>query len=380
MAKQDYYETLGVARNASEAELKKAYRRLAMKYHPDRNPDDKSAEDKFKEAKEAYDILSDPRKRAAYDQFGHAGVDPAAAAAGAGAHAGFRGASFSDIFDDVFGDIFGGRGGRAASGYRGADLRYDLELGLEEAVRGTTVKIRVPTLQQCEVCEGSGAKQGTSPVTCTTCGGHGQVRMQQGFFSIQQTCPRCKGRGKIITEPCPNCSGQGRVQESKTLSVKIPPGVDTGDRIRLAGEGEAAEAGGVPGDLYVQIRVRPHPIFTRQGSDLHCEMPIAFTTATLGGEVDAPSLEGRVRVKIPPGTQSGKVFRLRGKGVRPVHGGEIGDLLCRVAIETPVDLTDEQKGLLREFERSLEAGRETHSPRSRNWFAGVKQFFEDLKG
>ena len=377
MAKQDYYELLAVPRNASEAEIKKAYRRLAMKYHPDRNPDDKTAEEKFKEAKEAYDVLSDPRKRAAYDQFGHAGVDPSAAGAGGGY--GFRGASFSDIFDDVFGDIFGGaRGGRPAS-YRGADLRYDLELSLEEAVRGTTVKVRVPTQVQCETCEGSGAKKGTSPVTCTTCGGQGQVRMQQGFFSIQQTCPRCKGRGKIVTEPCATCHGQGRVQETKTLSVKIPPGVDTGDRIRLAGEGEAGESGGVPGDLYVQIRVRPHPLFSREGSDLHCEMPIAFTTATLGGEIDAPSLEGRVRLKVPAGTQTGKVFRLRGKGVRPVHGGEIGDLLCRVVVETPVDLNEQQKELLREFERSLEERNEAHNPRARSWFAGVKQFFEDLK-
>lgn len=375
MAKQDYYELLGVARNASEAELKKAYRRLAMKYHPDRNPGDKEAEEKFKEAKEAYDVLSDARKRAAYDQFGHAGVD---AAAGAGAHGGFRSANFSDIFDDVFGDIFGARAGRSAV-QRGADLRYDLELTLEDAVRGTTVKVRVPTHVACKTCEGSGAKKGTSPVTCTTCGGQGQVRMQQGFFSIQQTCPRCRGAGKIISDPCPTCHGHGRVKETKTLSVKIPPGVDTDDRIRLAGEGEAGEHGGPPGDLYVLIRVKPHPIFVREGNDLHCEMPISFVTAALGGELDVPTLEGRALLKVPPETQTGRLFRLRGKGVRPVHGGGVGDLLCRVVVETPVNLSEQQKNQLREFERSLEEKNEKHNPRARGWLDGVRKFFEDLK-
>jgi molecular chaperone DnaJ len=376
MAKQDYYELLEVPRNASEADIKKAYRRLAMKYHPDRNPDDQGAEEKFKEAKEAYDVLSDARKRAAYDQFGHAGVD--AAAAGAGGYSA-RGASFSDIFDDVFGDIFGGaRGGRRSTVFRGADLRYDLDLGLENAVQGTTVRIRVPTQVTCATCEGSGAKKGTSPVTCTTCGGQGQVRMQQGFFSIQQTCPRCKGRGTVVSEPCPTCKGQGRTQETRTLSVKIPPGIDTGDRIRLAGEGEAGEGGGPPGDLYVQIRVKPHPIFTREGNDLYCEMPIAFTTAALGGEVDAPTLEGRVKLRIPAETQSGKLFRLRGKGVRSVHGHDTGDLLCRVIIETPVNLSDRQKELLREFGQTLDEKHE-HTPRTRSWFDGVRKFFEDLK-
>lgn len=373
--KQDYYELLGVARNASEAEIKKAYRRLAMKFHPDRNPNNKAAEEKFKEAKEAYDILSDARKRAAYDQFGHAGIEATAAA---GAHAGFRGANFSDLFDDVFGDIFGARTGRPASN-RGSDLRYDLDLSLEEAVRGTTTKIRIPTLVQCGVCDGSGAKPGTSPIDCPTCGGHGQVRMQQGFFSIQQTCPRCRGRGKIIAEPCPTCHGRGRVQERKTLSVKIPPGVDSGDRIRLSGEGEAGESGGPPGDLYVQIRVKPHPIFLREGNDLICEMPLSFITATLGGEVEAPTLEGAVKLRIPPGTQSGKLFRLRGKGVRSVHGGELGDLHCRVSIETPVDLNEHQKELLRAFAGSLGERQEAHSPRERSWFDGVKKFFDDLK-
>ncbi|MCC6207824.1 MAG: molecular chaperone DnaJ, partial [Gammaproteobacteria bacterium] len=358
MAKQDYYELLGVARNASEAELKKAYRRLAMKYHPDRNPDDKEAEEKFKEAKEAYDVLSDERKRAAYDQFGHAGVD---AAAGAGAHGGFRGANFSDIFDDVFGDIFGARAGGRGGAQRGSDLRYDLELSLEEAVRGTTIKVRVPTLVTCKTCEGSGAKKGTTPVTCTTCGGQGQVRMQQGFFSIQQTCPRCRGTGKIISEPCAACHGHGRVKDTKTLSVKIPPGVDTDDRIRLAGEGEAGEQGGLAGDLYVLIHVKPHPIFVREGTDLHCEMPISFVTAALGGELDVPTLDGRVVLKVPAETQTGKLFRLRGKGVRSVQGGGVGDLLCRVVVETPVDLNEQQKDQLREFDRTLQERNDSHS-------------------
>lgn len=376
MARQDYYEVLGVARNASEADIKKAYRRMAMKYHPDRNPGDAEAENLFKSAKEAYEVLSDARKRAAYDQFGHAGVDQAGAAGAQGYAAG--GASFSDIFDDVFGDIFGARSARS-SAVRGADLRYDLDLSLEEAVQGTTVKVQVPTHLPCPACDGSGAKKGTEPVTCSTCGGQGQVRMQQGFFSIQQTCPRCKGAGKIITEPCPSCRGQGRVRDTKTLSVKVPPGVDSGDRIRLAGEGEAGEAGGPPGDLYVQIRIRPHPIFTREGSDLYCEMPISFVTAALGGEIEVPTLEGRVKFKVPPETQSGKVFRLRGKGVRSVQGHGVGDLLCRVAVETPVHLNDRQKELLRELDESLGEKHEKHSPRARSWLDGVRKFFEDLK-
>ena len=375
MAKQDYYETLGVTRNASEAELKKAYRRLAMKYHPDRNQGDAKAEEKFKAAKEAYEVLSDPQKRAAYDQFGHAGVDPSATPGGGG----FRGGgSFSDIFDDVFGDIFGGRsGGRQA--YRGADLRYDLELSLEDAVQGVTVKVKIPTHVKCGACNGSGAKKGTSPTTCTTCGGQGQVRMQQGFFSIQQTCPRCKGAGKIITDPCVVCHGSGQVQETKTLSVKIPAGVDTGDRIRLAGEGEPGENGGPPGDLYVQVRIKPHPIFKRIGNDLACEMPISFATAALGGELDVPTLAGRVRLKVPPETQTGKVFRLRGKGVKSIQQRGVGDLLCKVVVETPVHLNQKQKELLQAFEETLQERKEKHNPRTRSWLDGVKQFFEDLK-
>ena len=380
MAKRDYYEVLGVARNASEADIKKAYRRAAQKYHPDRNPDSAEAEEKFKEAKEAYEILTNPQKRAAYDQFGHAGVD-ASAGGGGGPGAGFGGGSFSDIFGDVFGDIFGaaGRGG-GANVYRGADLRYNLDLSLEEAVGGTTVKIRVPTHVTCKTCNGSGAKKGTSPTTCTTCGGRGQVRIQQGFFSLQQTCPQCHGKGTIINDPCGTCHGQGRVKEQKTLSVKIPAGVDTGDRIRLAGEGEAGENGGPAGDLYVQIKVRPHPIFSREESDLFCEVPISFTTAVLGGELDVPTLEGRVKLKIPPETQTGKLFRLRGKGVKSVHGGVVGDLMCRVEVETPVSLNRKQKELLEEFQRAMEEGDGSkHSPRTTGWFDGVKKFFEDMK-
>jgi len=377
MAKRDYYETLGVARNASEDEIKKAYRRLAMKYHPDRNPDDKTAEEKFKEAKEAYEVLSDARKRSAYDQFGHAGVD-AGAAAGAGAAHG-RGAAFTDIFSDVFGDIFGA--GRAGAGavHAGADLRYNLDISLEDAVHGTTVNIRVPAQAACRACGGSGAKPGTKPTVCPTCGGQGQVRMQQGFFSLQQTCPRCRGSGELISDPCATCHGQGRIQEPKTLSVKIPAGVDNGDRIRLSGEGEAGFKGGPPGDLYVHINVREHPIFTRDGNDLLCEVPVSFITAALGGELEVPTLDGRVKLKIPPETQSGKLFRLRGKGVRSVRGGEAGDLLCRVTVETPVNLNARQKALLNELEQSLSEGGRKHSPRASSWLDGIKKFFEDLR-
>ena len=381
MSKRDYYEVLGVSKNASEADLKKAYRRAAQKYHPDRNPDNKEAEEKFKECKEAWEVLSDSQKRAAYDQFGHAGVDPSMGGgygpAGAGA-----GASFSDIFGDVFGDIFGGArgGGGGQRVYRGSDLRYNLELSLEDAVAGTTVKIRVPTLVVCDACGGSGAKKGSSPTTCSTCGGHGQVRMQQGFFSLQQTCPRCHGQGTVITDPCQSCHGKGRVEERKTLSVKVPAGVDTGDRIRLAGEGEAGEAGGPPGDLYVQVHVREHPIFKREENHLFCEVPISFVTAALGGELEVPTLNGRVNLKIPPETQTGRLFRLRGKGVKPVRGGPTGDLLCKVAVETPVKLNRKQKDLLKEFAAEVDEGGGRHSPQHTSWLDGVKKFFDDLAG
>lgn len=377
MAKRDYYEVLGVERGSSEGDLKKAYRRLAMKYHPDRNPDDKASEEKFKEANEAYEVLSDASKRASYDQYGHAGVDPSMG--GGGGFGGAGGANFSDIFGDVFSDFFGGGQGRGGRGgaQRGSDLRYTLELSLEEAVRGTTVSIRVPTLVNCKPCDGSGAKKGSAPVTCPTCGGIGQVRMQQGFFSVQQTCPRCHGQGKIISDPCDSCHGEGRVEEFKTLSVKVPAGVDTGDRIRLSGEGEAGTHGGPTGDLYVVINVRDHDIFQRDGKHLYCDVPISFTDAALGGELDVPTLDGRVKLRIPEGTQTGKQFRLRGKGVAPVRGGGAGDLLCRVAVETPVNLGKRQRELLEELRASLE-GDSSHSPKATGWFDGVKRFFGDL--
>ena len=370
MAKRDYYEVLGVERGSGEDALKKSYRRLAMKYHPDRNPDDAQAEERFKEAKEAYEVLSDPQKRAAYDQFGHDGINADAFGGGGG---------FRDIFDDVFGDIFGGRGGGARA-YRGADLRYPLELDLERAVAGDTVTIRIPTVVDCKTCGGSGARPGTHPVTCETCGGNGQVRMQQGFFSLQQTCPSCKGTGTVVSDPCGTCHGAGKVRDRKTLSVKIPPGVDDGDRIRLAGEGESGSRPGASGDLYVEISVRDHPIFERQGRDLGCEVPISFATATLGGEVQVPTLGGAVNLKVPAGTQTGGHFRLRGKGVRSVRGGAIGDLLCRVVVETPVNLTARQRELLGEFDEALKGGDACeHAPRATSWFNGVKRFFEDMR-
>ncbi|MEW5887938.1 MAG: molecular chaperone DnaJ [Pseudomonadota bacterium] len=367
--KRDYYEVLGVNRDASEEDIKKAYRRLAMKYHPDRNPDNPKAEESFKEAKEAYEILSDAQKRAAYDQYGHAGVDPQAGM-GAG---GFGG--FADAFSDIFGDIFGGgRGGRGGV-YRGADLRYNLEISLEEAARGTETRIRIPTMEECDTCRGTGAKPGTHPVTCGTCGGAGQVRLQQGFFSIQQTCPKCHGTGKVIPEPCPACHGAGRVKRHKTLSVKIPAGIDEGDRIRLAGEGEAGVAGGPPGDLYVQIHLKPHHVFQRDHDDLHCEMPISFTVAALGGEIEIPTLDGAAKIRIPPETQTGKVFRLRGKGIKGVRSHTSGDLLCHVVVETPVNLTERQKELLREFEAINESEGGRHNPRSKSWMDKVREFF-----
>ncbi len=378
MSKRDYYEVLGVNKNASEADLKKAYRRLAMKHHPDRNTGDEAAvaEEKFKEAKEAYEILSDAQKRAAYDQFGHAGVDPSMGGGpGAG---GVGGGNFSDIFGDVFGDIFSGGRGGGQRVHRGSDLRYNLQISLEDAVAGTTVKIRVPTMVKCKGCNGSGAKKGTHPKSCTTCGGHGQVRMQQGFFSVQQTCPNCRGKGTVIDDPCKVCHGQGRVQEHKTLSVKVPAGVDNGDRIRLAGEGEAGESGGPAGDLYVQVVVKEHEIFTREENNLFCDVPISFATAALSGELEVPTLTGKVKLKIPAGTQTGKMFRMRGKGVKPVRGGPVGDLICRVSVETPINLTDQQKKLIQKLDESMQVGGKKHSPQSTNWMDGVKNFFEGM--
>ncbi len=373
MAKRDYYEILGLSRDAAASEIKKAYRRLAMKYHPDRNPDDDGSEELFKEASEAYEILSDDERRAAYDRFGHAGVD-----ASAGMGAGFGSSTFSDIFSDVFGDIFSGARTRTSS-YRGGYLRYTLDLDLEQAVRGDTVEINVPTLASCEECKGSGARAGTERSACPDCGGAGQIRVAQGFFSLQQTCPRCRGQGQIIRDPCRSCGGQGRIERSRTLAVKVPSGVDTGDRIRLAGEGEAGLGGGPTGDLYVQISVSEHPIFEREGKHLYCEVPISFVDAALGGELQVPTLDGKVMLKIPEGTQSGRLFRLRGKGVSPVRGGSTGDLLCRVAVETPVKLSAEQKAILGQLRETLQAGGRRHSPKEVSWFEGVKDFFDSLR-
>jgi molecular chaperone DnaJ len=381
MAKRDYYTVLGVGRDASEDTIKKAYRKLAMKFHPDRNADgDTHAEENFKEAKEAYEVLTDPRKRAAYDQFGHAGVDPSLGFGAAGARGGFGGAEgfggFADAFGDIFGEIFGqqARGGRGGA-FRGADLRYNLELSLEEAARGAEVKIRIPTMEACETCHGSGAKPGTEPKTCGMCHGRGEVRVSQGFFSLQQTCPTCRGSGKVVPEPCPTCSGAGRIKRHKTLSVRIPPGVDQDDRIRLTGEGEAGMSGGPPGDLYVVVSLKPHPMFQREGADLHCEMPISFATAALGGEIEIPTLDGHAKIKVPPETQTGQVFRLRNKGIRPVRGSVQGDLYCHVSIETPVKLTARQKELLRELEEISQEDPDAHSPRAKSFFDKVRDFF-----
>ena len=372
MSKRDYYEVLGVSRDAAAADIKKAYRRVAMKNHPDRNPDNKKAEETFKEANEAFEVLSDKDKRARYDQYGHAGVE--------GQVGGHGAADFSDAFGDIFGDIFGGgRGGGQSHVRQGADLRYNLELSLEEAVKGTSVKIRIPTTVSCNTCDGSGSKKGSQPIDCTTCGGIGQVRMQQGFFSVQQTCPRCQGAGKQIKDPCNTCHGSGNGKETKTLSVKVPAGVDDGDRIRLTGEGQAGTHGGPPGDLYVEMSIRPHKLFVREGRDLHCEIPINFIDAVLGGELEVPTLDGRVKLKIPAETQTGKLFRLRDKGVKPVRGGGTGDLLCRVVVETPVNLTKRQKEILDEF-REIQLGEgKKQSPKTASWFDGVKSFVDDLR-
>jgi molecular chaperone DnaJ len=371
MAKRDFYEVLGVNRDATADDIRKAYRKLAMKWHPDRNPDNPKAEDHFKEAQAAYDVLSDVQKRGAYDQFGHAGVDPQAGMGAAGAAGGF-----GDIFNDIFGDIFGGaRGGRAGV-FRGADLRYNLEITLEQAAHGFETRIRIPTMAACEACQGSGAKPGSQPQTCPTCRGAGQVRVSQGPFSIAQTCPRCHGAGKIIPNPCATCAGSGRIKHQKTLSVKIPSGVDEGDRVRLSGEGEPGVNGGPPGDLYVQVHIKPHPVFQRDHDDLHCEMPISITTAALGGEIEIPTLDGSARIRVPTESQTGKTFRLRGKGIKGVRSHVAGDLFCHVVVETPVNLTARQKELLKEFEGISEKDVARHNPRSKSWYEKVKEFFE----
>lgn len=371
--KRDYYKVLDVPRTATEAQIKQAYRRLAMKYHPDRNPNDREAEERFKEAKEASEVLTDAHKRALYDQHGHAGLEAATHRGGRG---GFSTDAFSDIFGDVFGDIFGTarRGGRSQV-FRGADLRYELELELDQAVFGHSVEIEIPRLIECESCHGSGAAKGSQPATCDSCGGTGQVRISQGFFQLQQTCPRCRGAGTIIRNPCDTCLGQGRVRRTRKLAVKVPAGVDNGDRVRLAGEGEAGRNGGPPGDLYVEVHVREHPIFERDGEHLSCEVPVSFATAALGGTVAVPTLAGDVLLKIPAETQSGRVFRLRDKGVKPVRGGARGDLFCRVAVETPVHLSAEQRELVRQLEESLKAHPGKHTPREKGFLDGVKHFF-----
>ena len=374
MAKRDYYEVLGVAKNASDDDIKKAYRKLAMKYHPDRNPDDKGAEEKFKEAKEAYEMLSDAAKREAYDRYGHAGVDPNAGAGAGGA--GFGG--FGDVFGDIFGDIFGGGGGGQRGGrngvYRGADLRYAMEITLEQAARGYETEIRVPSWDSCDTCKGTGAKAGTKPQTCRTCSGQGAVRVQQGFFSIQQTCPTCRGSGKTISDPCGSCEGVGRVKRTKTLQVRIPAGIDDGMRIRSAGNGEPGINGGPPGDLYVEIHLKEHAVFKRDGDDLHCEVPVGITLASLGGAMKVPTLGGDAEIELPEGTQTGKTFRLRGKGIKGVRSSVAGDLYAHIVVETPVRLTDRQKQLLRELETTLKDDR--HSPQSKSWRDKVREFFQ----
>ncbi len=370
---RDYYEILSISKSASGEEIKKSYRRMAMKHHPDRNPDDHQAATRFKEVQEAYEVLSDSQKRSAYDQFGHAGVNQGAG----GGFGGFNFQDMGDVFGDIFGDIFGGgRGGREKA-QQGSDLGYELVLTLEEAVAGVTKEIKVPTWVGCKPCDGSGAKPGKSPVSCKQCQGSGQVRISHGFIQVQQTCPVCRGAGKMIEDPCSSCRGQGRVQERKTLSVKVPMGVDTGDRIRLNGEGEAGLNGAPAGDLYVQMQVKDHEIFHRDGTDLHCEVPISFVQAALGAEIDVPTLQnGAVKLKIPAETQSDKKFRLRGKGIKALRTNGTGDLICHVRIETPVHLTPEQKELLKQFESSMQKDLKKHSPVSKHWLDTVKEFFQ----
>jgi molecular chaperone DnaJ len=379
MAKKDYYEALGVPKNATDDDIKKAYRKMAMKHHPDRNQGDgaKASEDKFKEAKEAYEMLSDPQKRAAYDQYGHAGVDPNMMGRGGPGGEGFGG--FAEAFGDIFGDIFGGAAGgqrRGSQVYRGADLSYGLEITLEEAALGKQTQIRIPSWENCETCHGTGAKPGTSVKTCTQCNGTGSVHLRQGFFSIQQTCPTCRGSGKVIPDPCTACHGAGKVKKQKTLEVKIPAGINEGMRIRSAGNGEPGSNGGPPGDLYIEIRIKEHDIFERDGDDLHCKVPVGLTTVTLGGAIDVPTLEGRVSIDVPEGTQHGKTFRLRGKGIKGLRSSYPGDLYCHIAVETPVKLTEHQKKLLKELDESLRKGGDKHSPDAKSWTDRVKDLFK----
>jgi molecular chaperone DnaJ len=383
MAKRDYYEVLGVPKNASEEDIKKAYRKLAMKHHPDRNQGDdaKKSEDKFKEAKEAYEMLADGQKRAAYDQYGHAGVDPNMGRGGGPGGEGFGG--FAEAFGDIFGDIFGGAGG--ASGqrrpggqqvFRGSDLSYAMEITLEEAAHGKETQIRIPSYEACETCKGSGAKPGTSPKMCATCNGQGTVHMRQGFFSIQQTCPHCHGTGKIIPEPCTTCSGQGRIKKNKTLEVKIPAGINEGMRIRSSGNGEPGTNGGPAGDLYIEIRIKQHEIFERDGDDLHCTVPVGLTLVTLGGSIEVPTLGGKAEIELPEGTQHGKTFRLRGKGIKGVRSSYPGDLYCHVSVETPIKITEHQRKLLKELDESFRKSGDRHSPNAKTWTDRVKDLFK----
>jgi len=380
MAKRDYYEVLGLTKGASEDEIKKAYRKLAMKHHPDRNQGDKAkeAEEQFKEVKEAYEMLSDAKKRAAYDQYGHAGVDPNMGAGPRGAD-GFGG--FAEAFGDIFGDMFnqgGGGGGRRGGSqvYRGNDLSYAMEISLEEAANGKDTQIRIPSWDECDTCHGTGAKPGTQPKTCSTCNGAGTVHMRQGFFSVQQTCPHCQGKGKIITDPCATCHGQGRVKKTKTLEVKIPAGINEGMRIRSAGNGEPGMNGGPAGDLYIEIRIKQHDIFERDADDLHCSVPVPLTTAALGGNITVPTLGGKAEIEIPEGTQHGKTFRLKGKGIKGLRSSFPGDLYCHIAVETPVKLTEHQRKLLKELDESFRKGGDKHSPTSKSWTDRVKDLFK----
>ncbi len=379
-SKRDYYEILSVAKNASEDEIKKSYRRLAMKFHPDRNPGSKEAEEHFKEVKEAYEVLSDAQKRAAYDRFGHAGVDPSMGGSGGGHTHGFHGfQGFSQNFGDIFGDIFGATADEASSGprvFRGADLRYRMEITLEQAARGHDAQIRVPSWDDCKTCKGSGAKEGTKPQTCELCRGTGTIRMSQGFFSLQQPCHKCHGNGRYIPHPCATCHGEGKIKRNKTLAVHIPAGIDDGMRIRSSGNGEPGQNSGPPGDLYIEVHIKPHDVFERDENDLHCRMPIAFTTAALGGEIEVPTLHGRASFTVPEGTQSGKTFRLRGKGMKNVHNNTHGDLYVHIQLETPVKLTEQQRALLTQFAQSLQENGTKHSPQSKSWFDRVKQFFD----
>ncbi len=385
MAKRDYYEVLGVAKNASDEDIKKAYRKLAMKHHPDRNQGDdaKKSEDKFKEAKEAYEMLSDSQKRAAYDQYGHAGVDPNMAGGGFRGGPGPEGfGGFAEAFGDIFGDIFGGAGGarRAGGGgqqvYRGADLSYSMEISLEEAAHGKDTQIRIPSWEGCETCHGSGAKPGTSAKACSTCGGSGTVHLRQGFFSIQQTCPHCHGSGRIIPDPCLTCSGAGKLKKQKTLEVKIPAGINEGMRIRSVANGEPGTNGGPAGDLYIEIRIKQHEIFERDGDDLHCTVPVPLTLAALGGGITVPTLAGKAEIELPEGTQHGKTFRLRGKGIKGIRSTYPGDLYCHITVETPVRLTEHQRKLMKELDESLKSGGERHSPNAKSWTDRVKDLFK----